>query len=109
MEPRAGGRWYERGEDGSECEWGKVLVWEPPTRVVLAWNVNPQFKFDPLHFSEVEILFTAESTGVTRVELEHRNLERFGEGAEQMRQNIDAPNGWTRVMELYAACAATKE
>ncbi len=109
LEPRVGGRWYERGEDGSECEWGKVLVWDAPSRVVLAWHINPQFKYDPVRFSEVEIRFFAEGDGVTRVELEQRNLERFGEEGEQMRQNVDAPNGWTLILELYAACVAARE
>jgi uncharacterized protein YndB with AHSA1/START domain len=110
IEPRLGGRWYERGEDGSECEWGKVLVWEPPTRLVLAWNIDPQFKYDPSRFSEVEVLFIAESPTATRVELEHRKLERFGvEAGEQMRTSVDAPNGWTAIMALYAAFAAAKE
>ena len=110
IEPRVGGRWYERGEDGSECEWGKVLVWEPPYRVVLAWNINPQFKYDPTRFSEVEVRFIAEGAAVTRVELEHRNLDRFGadEGAE-LRVKVDAPNGWTAIMALYCDCASKKE
>lgn len=109
MEPRVGGRWYERGDDGSECEWGKVLAWEPPARVVLAWHINAQFKYDPVHFSEVEIRFIAESGSVTRVELEHRYLERFGAEGADIRSKVDAPNGWTAIMQLYAACAAEKE
>ena len=110
METRVGGRWYERGEDGSECEWGKVLVWEPPQRLVLAWNVTPQFKYDPMRFSEVEVRFIAESSAVTRVEIEHKYLERFGseEGA-QMREKVDAPNGWAAILVLYAASAAARE
>jgi activator of Hsp90 ATPase-like protein len=110
IEPRVGGRWYERGEDGSECEWGKVLVWEPPFRVVLAWHITPQFKYDPTRFSEVEVRFIAEGAAATRVELEHRNLDRFGadEGA-QMREKVAAPNGWTAIMSLYADCASKKE
>lgn len=109
MEPRVGGRWFEIGEDGSECDWGKVLAWEPPTRVLLAWNIDAQFKYDPERFSEVEILFIAESAQLTRVDLEHRHIERFGEEGEKMRTSVDAPNGWTKVLDLYAACAATKE
>ncbi len=106
IEPRVGGRWFERGEDGSECEWGKVLVWDPPTRVVLGWQINAQYKYDPTLVSEVEIRFIPEGVAVTRVELEHRNLERFGDQGEVIRKSVDSPNGWGRVMELYAATVA---
>ena len=106
MEPRAGGRWYERGEDGSECEWGKVLVWDPPTRVLLAWQINVQFKYDPTALSEVDIRFSAESPSVTIVELEHRNIDKLGAGAAEFRSKVDAPQGWGGILDLYAACAA---
>jgi uncharacterized protein YndB with AHSA1/START domain len=106
IEPRAGGRWYERGEDGSECEWGKVLVWEPPTRVVLGWQLDPDFKFDPNVVTEVEVRFIAEGEGATRVELEHRHLERFGERGEVLREKVGSPNGWGKLLEEFAACAA---
>ena len=106
IEPRAGGRWYERGEDGSECEWGKVLVWEPPTRVVLGWQLDPDFRFDPNVVTEVEVRFIAEGEGATRVELEHRNLERFGERGEVLREKVGSPNGWSKLLEEFAACAA---
>ena len=71
IEPRAGGRWFERGEDGSECDWGKVLAWEPPSRLLLAWQINADFKYDPSLLTEVEIRFTPAASG-TLVELEHR-------------------------------------
>ena len=106
IEPRAGGRWYERGVDGSECEVGKVLVWDPPARVVLAWQLNADWKFDPDLITEVEVQFIAEGANATRVELEHRNLERLGERAEGMRQQIDAPNGWGGLLQLFAESAA---
>jgi len=106
IEPRAGGRWYEKGEDGSECEWGKVLVWEPPVRVVLGWQLNPQFKFDPGVVTEVEVRFIAEAPGVTLVELEHRNLERFGEQAEALREKVGSPRGWSELLALYATTAS---
>ena len=106
IEPRVGGRWYERGEDGSECEWGKVLAWEPPTRVVLAWQVTAQFKYDPSVVSEVEVRFIAESASVTVVELEHRNIDRLGENAADLRSKVDSPNGWGGILDLFAACAA---
>jgi uncharacterized protein YndB with AHSA1/START domain len=109
IEPRVGGRWYERGEDGSECEWGKVLAWEPPARIVLAWQINNNFKYDPTAMSEVEIRFVAESAGITVVELEHRNIERLGTGADEFRTKVDAPNGWTLIMQTYAAAVAARE
>lgn len=109
IEPRAGGRWFERGEDGSECQWGTVLIWEPPARVVLGWQLNSQFKFDPAVVTEVEVRFITESARVKRVELEHRNLERFGECAATLREKIDAPKGWAVLLENYAAAAKQPE
>jgi hypothetical protein len=109
MEPRVGGRWYEIDEDGSECEWGKVLAWEPPGRVLLAWQIDSRFRYDPTRVSEVEIRFTPESPGVTLVELEHRHLERLGAEADDLRQKVDAPNGWTAILDHYAACTAARE
>jgi uncharacterized protein YndB with AHSA1/START domain len=105
IEPREGGRWFERDVDGTECEVGKVLVWDPPARLVLAWQLTPQFKHDPNLITEVEVQFIAESANATRVELEHRNLERFGDGADAMRQKIDAPDGWPGILQLFAQSA----
>jgi len=102
IEPRTGGRWYERGVDGVECDIGKVLVWEPPARLVLAWQLNPDWTFDPDLITEVEVLFIADGANATRVELEHRNLERMGERADAMRQQIDSPNGWGALLQLFA-------
>jgi uncharacterized protein YndB with AHSA1/START domain len=106
IEPRAGGRWYERGVDGVECEVGKVLVWEPPTRLVLAWQLTPDWTFDPDLVTEVEVQFIADGANATRVELEHRDLERFGERAEAMRQQIDSTGGWPGLLELFAQSAS---
>jgi uncharacterized protein YndB with AHSA1/START domain len=106
IEPRQGGRWYERGVDGSECEVGKVLVWDPPTRLVLGWQLTPDFKFDPDLVTEVEVQFIAEGANATRVELEHRNLERFGDRVEAMRRQIDGPGGWGNLLQLFAQAAA---
>ena len=106
IEPRAGGRWFERGRDGSECDVGTVLVWEPPGRLVLGWQLNSKFKYDPSITTEVEVRFTADGTGATLVELEHRNLERYGEQGETVRQQVGAPNGWSGLLQLYAAAAA---
>jgi uncharacterized protein YndB with AHSA1/START domain len=101
IEPREGGRWYELDVDGTECEIGKVAVWEPPVRLLLIWQLTPEFKFDPNLMTEVEILFTAEGDG-TRVSLEHRDLERFGERSEAMRQTISGPGGWPMLLEVFA-------
>jgi uncharacterized protein YndB with AHSA1/START domain len=101
IEPRAGGRWFERGVDGSECEIGKVLVYEPPARLVLIWQLSADWKHDPALHTEVEVRFTAVGRDRTRVELEHRNLERFGDRAEELRGRIDAPNGWGGILDLF--------
>ncbi len=86
IEPREGGRWYHVGEDGSECETGLVQVWDPPGRVVLIWQLNPKWEYDPKLFTEVEV--TSCPTARTRVELEHRNIQRMGEGAETARRSM---------------------
>src|SRR5882672_5292275 len=85
IEPRVGGRWYERGEDGSTCDWGSVLTWEPTTRLVLSWDIDANFQYDPQLKTEIEIRFISEERGVTRVELEHRRLDRFGDRRAEMR------------------------
>lgn len=105
IEPRAGGRWYQLGVDGSQCEVGKVLAWDPPGRLVLAWQLSPDWTYDSNLITEVEVRFTPEGEG-TRVELEHRNLERMGERAETMREAIDSPNGWGRLLQLFAEASA---
>jgi uncharacterized protein YndB with AHSA1/START domain len=101
LEPRAGGRWYERGTDGSECDWGKVLAWEPPARLLLAWQLDANFKYAPDLATEVEVRFIAAAAGATRVELEHRKLERLGEHAEKLGEAIN--RGWPAVLGAYAA------
>lgn len=105
MEPRPGGRWYERGVDGSECDWGRVLAYEPPARVLLAWHLNGDWRFepDPERASEVEVTFRAEETGVTRVTLEHRHFERHGPGAGGIRDAVAAGGGWGGLLSVYAA------
>ena len=107
LEPGVGGRWYERGVDGSECDWGRVLVWEPPARLVLAWQIGADWRYDPGLVTEVEVRFVAEGPGRTRVELEHRGLERFGDATKAMRTAFDSPGGWGGLLERYAE--ATKE
>ncbi len=105
IEPRADGRWFERAADGTECQVGRVLVWDPPQHLVLAWQLTADWKFDPDLITEVEVRFIPEGEAATRVELEHRDLERFGERAGQVREAIDAPRGWTAILELYARAA----
>jgi uncharacterized protein YndB with AHSA1/START domain len=101
LEGRAGGRWYERSPEGAECEWGKVLVWDPPGRLVLAWQLNGLWKYDPTLITEVEITFTASVSGETRVDLEHRNLERFGEHATEVHDAVGSDGGWLGILKTY--------
>ena len=104
FEPRMGGRLYDRGVDGRECRWARVLVYEPPTRVVFSWDMSPQWQIetDPNRTSEVEVRFIAESAQRTRVELEHRNLERHGDGWEGVRTGVDGDGGWPLYLSRYA-------
>ena len=105
VEGHVGGRCYTAQTDGTECDWGRVLVWEPPLRVVLAWQIDGNWQFQPdlAKSSEVEVRFTAEPDGSTRVDLKHRHLERHGEDAGAVRTAIDSPNGWTGSLQLFAA------
>jgi len=100
VEPRTGGRWFERGDDGSECDWGRVLVWEEPHRIVLSWQLDAEWRYDPDLHTEVEVRFVPESRQRTRVELEHRGLEHFGDKAAAMRDIFDAPDAWAGGLEL---------
>jgi uncharacterized protein YndB with AHSA1/START domain len=104
IEPRSGGRWYELDVDGSECEIGKVAVWEPPARLVLIWQLTPEFTYDPDLITEVEVTFTPEGDG-TRVDLEHRDLERLGDKADAMRETVSGPGGWPGLLQLFATSA----
>lgn len=106
MEPRVGGRWFERARDGAECDWGRVLVWEPPSRVVLSWDINAEWQHDPALGTEVEVRFIPEGPGVTRVELEHRRLERYGVKADAMRETFDSEHGWGALLRAYAQVAS---
>ena len=104
IEPHPGGRWFERAPDGAECDVGKVLAWEPPARLLLAWQLDANFRYQPDLVTEVEVRFIAEGDA-TRVEFEHRNLERFGAHAETVRGKVGAPQGWTAILDLYAGFA----
>ena len=108
IETRSGGRCYQQSVDGSECDWGRILVWEPPRRFVIAWQLNPQWEYesDLSKASEVEVSFTAEPDGSTRVDLEHRHFDRHGAGAPMLRAGVDSPEGWGGLLQMYAAIAA---
>ena len=100
VEPRAGGRWYETGADGSEHDWGKVLAYEPPHRLLLTWQLNREFTYDPDFETTVEIRFE-ERGDMTIVHFEHRDLERMGEGAAQQMESMDG--GWGFLLDLFKA------
>ena len=104
LEPRSGGRIYDRGTDGSECEWASVLAYEPPDRVVFSWNISPHWQVEPdaARRSEVEVRFLAAGPDRTRVELEHRHLDRHGDGWEGARDGVAAPDGWPVYLQRYA-------
>lgn len=106
IEPRVGGRWYETGEDGRECQWGEVLAWEPPSRVLLAWRIGADWKYDPQLLTEVEVRFVPLGEAGTRVELEHRLLENYGERAAAASERLDSEGGWQSLLAIYAKEAA---
>jgi uncharacterized protein YndB with AHSA1/START domain len=108
FEPRAGGRVYDRGVDGSECQWGRVLAFEPPDRILFSWDINPSWRIetDLAKTSEVEVRFVADGPGRTRVELEHRHLDRHGDGWDGMRDGVRADQGWPLYLERFAAAVA---
>jgi uncharacterized protein YndB with AHSA1/START domain len=103
LEPRVGGRIYDRGTDGSECAWADVLAYEPPDRIVFSWNIGPtwQVETDPERRSEVEVRFIAEAPDRTRVELEHRNIDRHGESWEGVRAGVASPDGWPLYLRRF--------
>lgn len=108
FEPRVGGNIFDRGVDGSECRWSRVLAYEPPTRVVFSWDISKEWKLepDPAKTSDVEVRFIEEGPRRTRVELEHRNLDRHGDGWEAMRDALGSPGGWSGGVQLYATALA---
>jgi hypothetical protein len=106
LEGRPGGRWYERGVDGAECEWGKVLLWEPPSRVLLAWQIDSNWKYDPALVTEIEVTFTVLGANETRVDIEHRYLERLGDKAARFRDTFDSESGWNGVLKSFATSVA---
>jgi len=104
FEPHVGGHLYDRGIDGSECRWARVLAYEPPNRVAFSWDISPhwQIETDAEKTSEVEVRFISEAPERTRVELEHRNLDRHGAGWEGLREGVDSGDGWPLYLERYA-------
>ena len=106
IEPREGGRWCATSTVGEE-EWGRVLVWDPPNRVVLAWQLNGDFRYDADFQTEVEARFVAKGPNRTRLEFEHRNLDRYGERAAELRGVLDSEGGWTGILAGFAEAAGT--
>ena len=105
FEPRVGGHIYDRGVDGSECRWARILAYEPPNRVVFSWDIGPQWQIEtePEDTSEVEVRFIAETPQRTRVELEHRNIERHGPGWQSISEGVAGDAGWPLYLTRYAA------
>jgi uncharacterized protein YndB with AHSA1/START domain len=105
FEPKVGGHIYDRGVDGSECRWARVLAYEPPDRVVFSWDISPQWQIetDPDNTSEVEVRFVAETPRRTRVELEHRHLDRHGAGWQSVSDGVGHDEGWPLYLTRYAA------
>lgn len=108
LEPREGGRWFERGVDGSECDWGRVLTWEPPHRLVVTWQINGQWQFDPDpdHASEIEVRFIADGPEQTTIDLEHRLLERLVGGQAIYEAITSQGGGWSTILDRYDKAVA---
>ena len=104
FEPRVGGHIFDRGTDGSECPWATILAYEPPERLVFSWNIRLDWKLetDPERTSEVEVRFSAQGPERTLVELEHRNIDRHGDGWEAMRDAVGSPGGWPGGLDRFA-------
>lgn len=107
IEGRVGGRCGALQEDGTDCPWGTVTVWEPPNRFVFAWQITPQWAYEPdiSRSSEVEVRFSAQPGGITRVDLEHRHFDRHGEGGAAMRAGVDTEQGWGSLLQRFATTA----
>jgi uncharacterized protein YndB with AHSA1/START domain len=105
IEPRVGGRWFERAPDGSECDWGRVLTWDPPRLIRLAWQLNGDYEYEPDNESEVEITFTEEEGGRTRVDLVHSKFEGLTHSG-RVAASISDDGGWSSILPRYAAAVA---
>jgi uncharacterized protein YciI/uncharacterized protein YndB with AHSA1/START domain len=108
IEPREGGRWYSISEDGSECDVGRVLAWDPPNRLLLAWQITAQWTFDPSFVTEIEVRFQQRAPKETSVTFEHRLLERYGAPAREMRESMAAQTGWGVTLDNFARVAGNK-
>ncbi|MGS2809141.1 SRPBCC family protein [Nocardia sp. MW-W600-9] len=110
LEPREGGRWFERGVDGTECDWGRVLAWEPPHRLVVTWQINGRWEFDPdpARASEIEVRFTADGPEQTSVTLEHRHLDRLVDGKAIQETIVERGGGWSTVLEMFTKAAEAR-
>lgn len=102
VEPRVGGRWFETTASGAQCDWGRVLVWDPPRQLVLAWQLSADWTYDPDLVTEVAVSFTPEGEG-TRVDFEHRGLEAYGARAEDMANRVGGPGGWPAILDCFAS------
>jgi len=108
IEPHVGGRWYERGDDGSTCDWGRVLSWEPHSRLVLSWDISADWQPDPALNTEIEVRFIADGKSGTRVEFEHRRLDRYGARRDEMRRIFDMEGDWGKLLESFARAAESE-
>ena len=108
MDRRANGRWYEVDANGAQTDWGRVLIWDPPRRLVLAWQLTADWQFDSAFVTEVDVSFTPVTEGRTRVELEHRNLERYGAKEADVVKAVGSEGGWTLTLQRFAAAVQEK-
>jgi uncharacterized protein YndB with AHSA1/START domain len=104
FEPKVGGHIYDRAVDGTECHWARVLVFDPPERLVFSWDIDPEWQVEtnPENTSEVEVRFVAETPERTRVELEHRAIDRHGPGWRAVSDGVAHDEGWTLYLSRYA-------
>jgi uncharacterized protein YndB with AHSA1/START domain len=111
IEPGEGGHCFERGPYGFRCDWGRVLVWEPPHRLVITWQISPKREPqpNPAKASEIEVHFESEGPSRTRLEFEHRHFARHGEGSAEYRTILDSPQGWPYILDRYLNAVAEAE
>src|SRR5262249_11573947 len=107
IEPRVGGRWYERGEDGSTCDWGRVLAWDPHSRLVLSWDITADWQYDPALQTEIELHFIAEGSSRRRLEFDIGGLDGWGERGDERRRLFDKTGAWGRLLAASPQTAAT--